>query len=70
MLFGGLESIVTHNQNRKRKNLKFYEFGTTYIALGNSKFEETKNAWPFGLQEINLKNRGNKTPALLISFGL
>lgn len=41
MLFGGLESIA-HNQNRKRKNLKFYEFGTTYIALGNSKFEETK----------------------------
>lgn len=41
MLFGGLESIA-YNQNRRRKNLKFYEFGKTYIDLGESKFEETK----------------------------
>lgn len=41
MLYGGLEAIV-YNQNRKRKNLKFYEFGTTYEALGNSSFKETK----------------------------
>lgn len=41
MLFGGLESIA-YNQNRKRKNLKFYEFGSTYRDLSESKFEETK----------------------------
>ena len=41
MLYGGLEAIV-YNQKRKRKNLKFYEFGSTYKALGDSKFEETK----------------------------
>lgn len=41
MLYGGLESVV-HNQKRKRKNLKFYEFGKTYRDLGESKFEEIK----------------------------
>ena len=41
MLYGGLEAIV-HNQKRKRKNLKFYEFGKTYRDLGESKFEEIK----------------------------
>lgn len=41
MLYGGLEALV-YNQKRKRKNLKFYEFGKTYQALGDSKFEETK----------------------------
>lgn len=41
MLYGGLEAIV-YNQKRMRKNLKFYEFGSTYKALRNSKFEETK----------------------------
>ncbi len=41
MLYGGLEAIA-YNQNRKRKNLKFYEFGRTYVAKGDSQFEETK----------------------------
>jgi len=41
MLYGGLEAII-YNQKRKRKNLKFYEFGSTYKSLGDSKFEETK----------------------------
>ncbi|MEA3316999.1 MAG: phenylalanine--tRNA ligase subunit beta, partial [Bacteroidota bacterium] len=30
LLFGGLESIA-YNQNRKNKNLKFYEFGNCYF---------------------------------------
>jgi len=30
LLFGGLESIA-HNANRKNPNLKFFEFGNTYI---------------------------------------
>lgn len=41
MIYGGLEAIV-YNQNRKRKNLSFYEFGKTYRDLGESKFEEIK----------------------------
>jgi phenylalanyl-tRNA synthetase beta chain len=41
MLFEGLNAMA-FNHNRKRKNLKFYEFGKTYRSLGESKFEETK----------------------------
>jgi phenylalanyl-tRNA synthetase beta chain len=41
MLYGGLEAIA-YNQNRRRKNLKFYEFGKTYRKLENT-FEETKH---------------------------
>ena len=41
MLFGGLEAIA-YNQNRKRKNLKLYEFGKTYLRVSNEKFVEQK----------------------------
>ena len=41
MLFGGLEAIA-YNQNRKRKNLKLYEFGKTYFKVSNEKFVEEK----------------------------
>lgn len=33
LLYGGLESIV-YNQNRKRSNVKLYEFGNTYRQFG------------------------------------
>jgi phenylalanyl-tRNA synthetase beta chain len=45
LLFSGLETIV-YNQNRKRANLKLYEFGRTYLSLtneGGSKYVETKH---------------------------
>lgn len=40
MLYGGLDAIA-YNQNRKRKNLKFYEFGKTYVKKESS-FQETQ----------------------------
>jgi len=44
LLFGGLETIA-YNQNRKKADLRLYEFGKTYIALKNekaTKYLETK----------------------------
>jgi phenylalanyl-tRNA synthetase beta chain len=40
LLFSGLE-VIAHNINRKQKNLKIFEFGTTYAAA-ESKYLETK----------------------------
>ncbi len=63
MLYGGLESIV-YNQKRKRKNLKFYEFGSIYKALGESKFEETKTLalWLSGdVQEESWEEKSEST---------
>ncbi|MFT6165515.1 MAG: phenylalanyl-tRNA synthetase beta chain [Vicingaceae bacterium] len=63
MLYGGLEAIV-YNQKRKRKNLKFYEFGSTYKALGDSKFEETKRLalWLSGnVQEESWEEKSEST---------
>lgn len=61
MLFGGLEAIA-YNQNRRRKNLKFYEFGRTYVSLGNSEFEETKRMgiWVTGDQFSESWEQANK----------
>jgi phenylalanyl-tRNA synthetase beta chain len=45
LLFSGLETIV-YNQNRKRTNLKLYEFGKTYLSLANEaapRYVETKH---------------------------
>ena len=39
ILFGGLESIA-HNANRKNPNLKFFEFGNTYIYSPERKDDE------------------------------
>ena len=41
LLYGGLESIA-YNQNRKRKSLKFYEFGKTYIKPAKEDYNETR----------------------------
>jgi phenylalanyl-tRNA synthetase beta chain len=45
LLFSGLETI-TYNQNRKKANLKLYEFGKTYLSLKNGQapaYVETKH---------------------------
>ncbi|MEQ8908059.1 MAG: phenylalanine--tRNA ligase subunit beta [Vicingaceae bacterium] len=42
MLYGGLEAIA-YNQNRKRKNLKFYEFGKTYRKGDKEQYTEQKH---------------------------
>ena len=63
MLYGGLEAIV-YNQKRKRKNLNFFEFGSTYKALGDSKFEETKRLalWLSGnVQEESWEEKSEST---------
>ncbi|MDT0539936.1 phenylalanine--tRNA ligase subunit beta [Croceitalea sp. P059] len=39
MLFSGLETLV-YNQNRRKQNLKFFEFGKTYLKTGESEFQE------------------------------
>lgn len=41
MLFGGLESI-SYNINRRKNNLKFFEFGKTYFK-NNQQYTETKH---------------------------
>ncbi|MEM6843016.1 MAG: phenylalanine--tRNA ligase subunit beta [Bacteroidota bacterium] len=40
LLFSGLE-VIAHNNNRQQKNLKFFEFGTTYSQV-NGKYLEAK----------------------------
>ncbi len=40
LLFSGLE-VIAHNNNRQQKNLKFFEFGTTY-AQADDKYLEAK----------------------------
>ncbi len=51
MLYGGLEAIA-YNQNRRRKDLKLYEFGKTYRKVEDG-FEETKRLalWMSGDQQ-------------------
>ena len=81
MLYGGLEAIV-HNQKRKRKNLKFYEFGKTYRALGDSKFEEVKRlglwmsgdkneeSWEQNMQSVDFYLLKEKVEAILNRVGI
>ncbi|SMC53265.1 phenylalanine--tRNA ligase subunit beta [Cellulophaga tyrosinoxydans] len=64
LLFSGLESVV-FNSNRKRQNLKFFEFGKSYHVY-NAKYVENKH--------LTLYVTGNKSdenwvaPAQKISF--
>lgn len=81
MLYGGLEAVV-YNQKRKRKNIKFYEFGKTYQNLGDSKFEETKRlglwlsgdrdeeSWEIAKEEINYFQLKEKVETILHRIGL
>ncbi len=41
LLFSGLESII-YNINRKKADLKLYEFGKTYNQYGEGKYDESK----------------------------
>ena len=43
LLFSGLE-VIAHNVNRQQKNLKFFEFGTTYRKQGDKYLETNKLA--------------------------
>lgn len=48
LLFGGLEALA-YNINRKRPNLKFFEFGKTYFKFGESYEEiEKLSLWLHG----------------------
>ncbi|MBL4710711.1 MAG: phenylalanine--tRNA ligase subunit beta [Flavobacteriales bacterium] len=81
MLYGGLE-VAVYNQNRRRKNLKLYEFGKTYRALGESKFAETKRlgiwlsgdaeeeSWEAAKQSINFFNLKEKVENCLNRLGV
>lgn len=40
MLFSGLEAL-SYNQNRRKQNLKFFEFGKTYLRNESQYFEQT-----------------------------
>lgn len=42
LLFGGLESVL-RNHNMKNPNLKFYEFGKTYLKEEDGIYKETKH---------------------------
>lgn len=81
MLYGGLEAIV-YNQNRKRRNLKLYEFGKTYRTLGDSKFAETKRlgiwlsgdvdeeSWEAGKQSVSFFSIKEKVESCLNRLGI
>lgn len=63
LLFSGLETIA-YNQNRKKADLRLYEFGKTYITLKNenaSKYVETKHLSLFitGRKELESWNSKN-----------
>ena len=60
MLFSSLETLV-YNQNRRKQNLKFFEFGKTYAQYGDKYNEQThlsllvsgnqtENSWKVGSQ--------------------
>lgn len=48
MLFSGLEAIA-YNSNRKRSDLKFFEFGKTYQKMAESSYQETKHLSMFAV---------------------
>ncbi|MGB7842620.1 MAG: phenylalanine--tRNA ligase subunit beta, partial [Salinimicrobium sp.] len=52
LLFSGLEA-VTYNLNRKRSDLKFFEFGKTYHQYGSEKVEN---------KHLSIFVAGNRTP--------
>lgn len=60
LLFGGLEAI-SYNINRKKTDLKLFEFGKTYHKLLNN-YEEHKQLAVFATGN-NSKNTWNNTPA-------
>jgi phenylalanyl-tRNA synthetase beta chain len=66
LLFSGLETIV-YNQNRKRTNLKLYEFGKTYLSLANEgapKYAETKHLSLFITGNKEVESWNVKTDAV------
>ncbi|WP_136480948.1 phenylalanine--tRNA ligase subunit beta [Cognatitamlana onchidii] len=70
LLFSGLESI-SFNINRKRSNLKFFEFGKTYHAYDNKR-EEYKHLSLFitGNQFAENWNQENKKSDFFVMKGL
>ncbi len=52
MVYNGLE-VISHNLNRKRQDLKFFEFGKTYFKMGKS-YNEHKH--------LSLFITGNRNP--------
>ena len=63
LLFGGLEAI-TYNQNRKRNDLKLYEFGKTYEVVKNelgNKYIETKHLSLFLTGNKNIESWNAKS---------
>ena len=66
LLFGGLETIV-YNQNRKKTDLKLYEFGKTYISLNHAeppKYVETKHLSLFLTGNKQAENWSAKSEAV------
>lgn len=60
MLYGGLEAIA-YNQNRQNTDLKFYEFGRTYIEPVKGEYQEDKHLALFltgQLQSESWRNTG------------
>lgn len=65
LLFGGLEAI-SYNNNRKRNDLKLFEFGKTYHKLLNN-YEEYKKLAVFSTGNDS-KNSWNNTPVVTDFF--
>ncbi|HET6225407.1 MAG TPA: phenylalanine--tRNA ligase subunit beta [Bacteroidia bacterium] len=66
LLFGGLETIV-YNQNRKKADLRLYEFGKTYSAIKNdktTKYIESKQLAVFITGRKEAESWNSKTDAV------
>jgi phenylalanyl-tRNA synthetase beta chain len=66
LLFGGLETIV-YNQNRKKGDLRLYEFGKTYLSLKNDKggkYVESKQLAVFLTGQKEAESWNSKTEAV------
>ncbi len=81
MLFSGLESIL-YNLNRKKNDLKFYEFGKIYNKYGEGKYGEEKKLgiyitgnlkpenWQTPKEKSNFYHLKGYTEAILQRFGI
>lgn len=80
LLFGCLESIG-YNINRKRSDIKFFEFGKTYHQIKNERVEykhlalaltgnQTKSSWSNGVQKTNFFWLKSYTNAILDRVGI
>ncbi|MEH6679988.1 MAG: phenylalanine--tRNA ligase subunit beta [Sediminicola sp.] len=80
MLYSGLEA-VSYNSNRRKQNLKFFEFGKTYHQMGGERMEnkhlalfitgnKTEDSWTTGSKPSNFYYLKTTVENILLRLGI